>query len=115
MVSLLVMMVLIIGIVVPRFRRVQKLVDKINSVARENLTGINVVHAYNAEDYQNEKFEKGNVTLMKTQLFNQRAFALLMPSRHLGDECLVPGDLLGGGGAGEQCPLRRRRPAPDHL
>lgn len=79
-VSLLVMMVLIIGIVVPRFRRVQKLVDKINSVARENLTGINVVHAYNAEDYQNEKFEKGNVTLMKTQLFNQRAFALLMPS-----------------------------------
>lgn len=79
-VALLVMMVLIIGIVVPRFRRVQKLVDKINSVARENLTGINVVHAYNAEDYQNEKFEKGNVTLMKTQLFNQRAFALLMPS-----------------------------------
>ena len=52
-VALLVMMVLIIGIVVPRFRRVQKLVDKINSVARENLTGINVVHAYNAEDYQN--------------------------------------------------------------
>lgn len=114
-VALLVMMVLIIGIVVPRFRRVQKLVDKINSVARENLTGINVVHAYNAEDYQNEKFEKGNVTLMKTQLFNQRAFALAYALRHLGDECLVPGDLLGGGGAGEQCPLRRRRPAPDHL
>lgn len=79
-VALLIMMILIISIVVPRFRRVQKLVDKINSVARENLTGINVVHAYNAEDYQNEKFEKGNVTLMKTQLFNQRAFALLMPA-----------------------------------
>ena len=79
-VALLVMMVLIIGIVVPRFRRVQKLVDKINSVARENLTGINVVHAYNAEEYQNQKFEKGNIDLMKTQLFNQRAFALLMPS-----------------------------------
>ena len=79
-VALLVMMVLIIGIVVPRFRRVQKLVDKINSVARENLTGINVVHAYNAEEYQNQKFEKDNVTLMQTQLFNQRAFALLMPS-----------------------------------
>lgn len=79
-VALLVMMVLIIGIVVPRFRKVQKLVDRINSVARENLTGINVVHAYNAEEYQNEKFEKGNVTLMKTQLFNQRAFALLMPT-----------------------------------
>lgn len=79
-VALLVLMLLIIGIVVPRFRKVQKLVDKINSVARENLTGINVVHAYNAEEYQNEKFEEGNVALMKTQLFNQRAFALLMPS-----------------------------------
>lgn len=79
-VALLVMMVAIIGIVVPRFRRVQKMVDKINSVARENLTGINVVHAYNAEDYQNEKFERENTALMKTQLFNQRAFALLMPS-----------------------------------
>ena len=78
--ALLVLMLLIIGIVVPRFRKVQKLVDKINSVARENLTGINVVHAYNAEEYQNEKFEEGNVALMKTQLFNQRAFALLMPS-----------------------------------
>ena len=79
-VALLVLMLLIIGIVAPRFRKVQKLVDKINSVARENLTGINVVHAYNAEEYQNEKFEEGNVALMKTQLFNQRAFALLMPS-----------------------------------
>ena len=79
-VALLVLMLLIIGIVVPRFRKVQKLVDKINSVARENLTGINVVHAYNAEEDQNEKFEEGNVALMKTQLFNQRAFALLMPS-----------------------------------
>lgn len=79
-VALLVMMVVIIQVVVPRFRRVQKLVDNINSVARENLTGINVVHAYNAEDYQNEKFEQANVTLMKTQLFNQRAFALLMPA-----------------------------------
>lgn len=79
-VALLAMMAIIIGVVVPRVRRVQKLTDNINSVARENLTGINVVHAYNAEEFQNEKFEKGNVTLMKTQLFNQRSFALLMPS-----------------------------------
>ena len=48
-------------------------------MARENLNGINVVHAYNAEDYQNAKFWKGNEELMRTQLFNQRAFALLMP------------------------------------
>ena len=78
-VALLVMMVVIIGVVVPRFRRVQKLTDHINLVARENLNGINVVHAYNAEDYQNAKFLKGNETLMRTQLFNQRAFAFLMP------------------------------------
>ncbi len=78
--ALLAMMVIIIAVVLPRVRRVQKLTDNINLVARENLTGINVVHAYNAEDYQNEKFEKANVTLMKTQLFNQRTFAILMPA-----------------------------------
>ena len=78
--ALLVMMVVIIGVVVPRFRRVQKLTDHINLVARENLNGINVVHAYNAEDYQNAKFEQHNEVLMRTQLFNQRAFAFLMPA-----------------------------------
>ena len=78
--ALLAMMVVIIGIVAPRFRRVQKLTDRLNLVARENLNGINVVHAYNAEEYQNEKFKTTNETLMKTQLFNQRAFAFLMPS-----------------------------------
>ena len=78
-VALLVMMVVIIGVVVPRFRKVQKLTDHINLVARENLNGINVVHAYNAEEYQNVKFQKGNEALMRTQLFNQRAFAFLMP------------------------------------
>ena len=78
--ALLAMMALIIGIVAPRFRRVQKLTDHLNLVARENLNGINVVHAYNAEEYQNEKFKTTNETLMKTQLFNQRAFAFLMPS-----------------------------------
>ena len=78
--ALLVMMVVIISVVVPRFRRVQKLTDHINLVARENLTGINVVHAYNAEEYQNDKFQKSNEPLMQTQLFNQRTFALLMPA-----------------------------------
>ncbi len=77
--ALLAMMLVIIGVVVPRFRRVQKLTDHINLVARENLNGINVVHAYNAEEYQNEKFQKGSLELMRTQLFNQRAFAFLMP------------------------------------
>ena len=74
--ALLVMMLVILGLVIPRFCRVQKLVDHINLLARENLTGINVVHAYNAEDYQNAKFLKSNEALMR---FNQRAFAFLMP------------------------------------
>ena len=64
----------------PRFRLVQKTTDQINRVARENLTGISVVHAYNAEEYQEDKFEKANDVLMRTQLFNQRAMALLMPA-----------------------------------
>ncbi len=79
-VALLSMMAVVIVVILPRVRRVQKLTDKINRVSRENLTGINVVHAYNAEDYQAEKFEAANDTLMKTQLFNQRAMALLMPA-----------------------------------
>lgn len=79
-VALLSMMAVVIVVILPRVRRVQKLTDNINRVSRENLTGINVVHAYNAEDYQAEKFEAANDTLMKTQLFNQRAMALLMPA-----------------------------------
>lgn len=79
-VALLAMMLIIVSIVLPRFKRVQKLMDNINLVTRENLTGINVVHAYNAEEYQNEKFYKASGVLMDTQLFNQRAFALLMPA-----------------------------------
>ncbi len=78
--ALLSMMAVVIVVILPRVRRVQKLTDNINRVSRENLTGINVVHAYNAEDYQAEKFEAANDTLMKTQLFNQRAMALLMPA-----------------------------------
>ena len=70
---------LIICTVVPRVRIVQKLTDKINRIARENLTGINVVHAFNAEDYQNKKFDETNTDMMKKQLFNQRMFAFLQP------------------------------------
>ena len=53
---------------IPRFRIVQKLTDKINRVARENLTGINVVHAFNAEKYQNDKFDVPSKDMMNTQL-----------------------------------------------
>ncbi len=87
--ALLVMMVFIVLVVLPRVKRVQKLTDNINMVVRENLNGINVVHAYNAEDYQNEKFEKANGILMHTQLFNQRAFAMLMPTVSLAMNALA--------------------------
>lgn len=69
---------------IPRFRIVQKLTDKINRVERENLTGINVVHAFNAEKYQNDKFDVPSKEMMNTQLKNQRMFALMMPVMNIG-------------------------------
>lgn len=69
---------------IPRFRIVQKLTDKINRVARENLTGINVVHAFNAEKYLNDKFDVPSKDMMNTQLKNQRMFALMMPVMNIG-------------------------------
>ena len=74
-----VMMLFILIVVFPKFRRVQKLTDNLNSVTRENLTGVRVVRAYNAEKYQEKKFEDANLELTKTQLFTSRAMALLAP------------------------------------
>lgn len=74
----------IMSICLPRFRMVQKLTDKINRVARENLTGINVVHAFNAEDYQNAKFDVPSGEMMNLQLKNQRLFAFMQPVMGLG-------------------------------
>lgn len=74
---------LIMSTCLPRFRKVQKLTDKINKVTRENLTGISVVHAFNAEDYQNEKFEKANKEMNDLQLKNQKLFALMQPMMSL--------------------------------
>lgn len=93
---------LIFSTVMPRFRIVQRLTDKINRIARENLTGINVVHAFNAENYQNEKFSQTNDTMMKTQLLNQHTFAAMQPVMQLGMNGLslciywVGAALLGG-------------------
>lgn len=70
-------------IVLPRFKKVQKLIDKLNEVTRENLTGIRVVRAFNAEKYQEEKFEKANSNLTNQQLFNQRAFSVMQPVMYL--------------------------------
>lgn len=70
-------------IVIPKFKIVQKLTDKINSVTRENLTGIRVVRAFNAEGYQEEKFNEVNNRLTNLQLFNQRSFAIMSPVMYL--------------------------------
>ena len=77
-------LLLIMGSCIPRFRLVQKMTDKINRVARENLTGINVVHAFNAEEFQNEKFDGPSRRMMDLQMKNQKLFALMQPSMSLG-------------------------------
>ncbi len=77
-------LLLIMGSCIPRFRLVQKMTDKINRVARENLTGINVVHAFNAEEFQNEKFDGPSRGMMDLQMKNQKLFSLVQPSMSLG-------------------------------
>ncbi len=73
----------------PRFRLVQKMTDKINRVARENLTGINVVHAFNAEEFQNEKFDGPSKKMMDLQMKNQKLFAVIQPVMGLGMNALA--------------------------
>ena len=70
---------IIMAMVMPKFRSMQALTDNINRVARENLTGLRVVRAYNAEDYQQGKFDKANRDLTETQLFTNRAMSIMMP------------------------------------
>ena len=67
----------------PRFKIVQMLIDKVNGVTRENLTGIRVIRAFNAEKYQEDKFEESNKSLTKTQLFNQKTFAIMSPIMYM--------------------------------
>lgn len=74
---------ILMAIVMPKFKIVQKLTDKINEVTRENLTGIRVVRAFNAEKYQEDKFEEVNAKLTNQQLFNQKAFSVLSPTMYL--------------------------------
>ena len=78
-VILLVAVVILMAMVMPKFKAMQRLTDNINLVARENLTGLRVVRAYNAEDYQESKFTKANKDLTDTQLFTNRTMAIMMP------------------------------------
>lgn len=80
-VAILICMVAIVMVVVmPKFKKLQRLTDEVNRVTRENLTGIRVVRAYNAEDYQERKFAEANDNLTNTHLFTQRTLATMMPT-----------------------------------
>ena len=80
---LLIVVGLCVLIALPKFKKLQELTDDINRVTRENITGINVVRAYNAEKYQESKFETANNNLTKTQLFTSRTMSFMMPGIQL--------------------------------
>lgn len=82
-VIMLSVVITIMVIVIPRFKIIQKLIDQMNSVTRENLNGIRVVRAFNAEKYQESKFENVNNKLTKLRIFNQKKFAIMSPSMYL--------------------------------
>lgn len=82
-VILLSVIAVLTAIVVPKFKIIQKLTDRINGVTRENLTGIRVVRAFNAEKYQENKFDEVNNRLTNQQLFNQKTFAIMQPVMYL--------------------------------
>ena len=82
-VAMFILVGFLVGVALPKFRKIQGLTDNINRLTRENLMGIRVIRAYNAEDYQEEKFEKANEEMTKTQLFANRAMQVMMPGMTL--------------------------------
>ena len=80
---LLMTITVLLIIVFPRFEKIQKLIDKLNGVTRENITGIRVVRAFNADDFEQNRFSKVNNDLTSMQMFNQKAFAILSPIMNL--------------------------------
>lgn len=95
-VLLLILIVVIITLVMPRFKIVQKLTDNLNRITRENLTGIRVIRAFNASDYQTDKFNDANSKLTNTQLFNQRVMGIMSPFMSLVMSSLTVGIYLVG-------------------
>jgi ATP-binding cassette subfamily B protein len=90
-VLLLSVVITLMMIVLPRFKLIQKLIDKVNGVTRENLTGIRVIRAFNAEEFQSNRFETVNEQLTGIQMFNQRLFAIMGPMMNLVMHSLVFG------------------------
>ena len=80
---LLTVIIILMITVLPKFKIVQKLIDNINGRTRENLNGIRVIRAFNAEKYQEDKFEKANEELTKTQMFNQKMMSIMSPTMYL--------------------------------
>lgn len=76
---MLIMVILVMIFVMPKFKKMQQLTDNITRITRENLNGIRVIRAYNAESYQEDKFEKANAELTNTNLFTNKAMAIMMP------------------------------------
>lgn len=74
---------ILMKLVLPNFKKVQKIIDEVNNVTRENLTGIRVVRAFNGEEYQEEKFEKQNENLTNLQTFNQRTMSIMSPIMYM--------------------------------
>ncbi len=77
---MMILISLIMVLIVPKFKRIQKYTDDVNRVMRENLTGLKVVRAFNAEEHQEAKFERVNQMLTGTQLFAQRTMGIIFPS-----------------------------------
>ena len=88
---LLTIIIILMLLVIPRFKIMQKLIDRVNGVTRENLTGIRVIRAFNAEKYQLNRFEKENEKLTKIQLFNQKALSIIGPTMNIVMHSLVLG------------------------
>ncbi|MGN0368551.1 MAG: ABC transporter ATP-binding protein [Wujia sp.] len=79
-VLLLIVVIICVSLAMPKFKQLQKMTDDLNQVTRENLTGINVVRAYNAEDFHEQKFEEVNETLTKTHWFTSKVMSCMFPS-----------------------------------
>jgi len=77
---LVAMVALVMAFVLPKFRKMQELMDNLNRVTMENLAGLRVIRAYNAEGFQQGKFERANEEITATQLFTSRSMAILMPA-----------------------------------
>ena len=82
-VILMIIVIILMIVVIPKFKIIQELTDKLNSVTRENLSGIRVVRAFNAEKYEEDKFDKVNTKLTKIQIFSQKAFSIMSPFMYL--------------------------------